>query len=287
VTADPAAIEARTIEAWFAAARQRQSAYVGPTPPRLIAGNVRTMADYMGMPPAAAEAAAPRMAFWQMFLPSVLGSDPANFTDVRARLPHSFDIVRRGVASVASHRQLVYAAFHMTAFPLLAAMLVPSVFDVHGERGYVLVAQRNMVWLRTDSGRWVQELADVISTDSRGLRQLQAGLRDGTIRRLLILVDGPHPPGPGTHLLTSIAPTLGFKTALIRKLLEMHIPILPVTHAWGANGLEIEWQQLLADDPAAGIARTAALIESLLRRHPEQWLNWAAARAALGGELTA
>jgi hypothetical protein len=280
MTVDPAAVEAGTIDAWFAAARRRQSQHAGPMPPRLIGENVRTMADYMGMTPSQAEASAPAMAFWQMFLPSVLGSDRANFTDVRTRLPRSFEVVRRGVADVAAHRQLVFAAFHMTAFPLLAAMLIPAVFEAHGERGHVLVAQRNMVWLRTDSGRWVAELADVISTDGRGLRQLQTGLRDGSIRRLLILVDGPHPPGPGTHPLTTIAPTVGFKTALLRKLFEMHIPVLPVTHAWEASGLEIAWQPILAEDPSAGIATTAGLIESLLRRHPEQWLNWAAARAA-------
>jgi hypothetical protein len=281
MTSDPAVVEARTIDAWLAAARLRQSQYIGPAPPRLVAENIRTMADYMGMTPTAAEAAAPSMAFWQMFLPAVVGGDPANFTDVRTRLPRSFGIVRDGVARVASHPQLVFAAFHMTAFPLLAAMLVPAVFDEHGERGHVLVAQRNMVWLRTDSGRWVPEVADVISTDSRGLRRLHSGLRDGSIRRLLILVDGPHRPGPGTHPLTSVAPALGFKTALLRKLLGMHIPVLPLTHAWGANGLELEWRPLLADDPGAGIATTAGLIESLLRRHPEQWLNWAAARAAM------
>ena len=219
------------------------------------------------------------MAFWQVFLPAVMGRDPGNFTDVRARLPRSFGIVRDGVARVRSHRQLVYAAFHMTAFPLLAAMLVPAVFEEHGERGYVLVAQRNMVWLQTDSGRWVQEVADVISTDAQGLRQLHYGLRDGSIRRLLILVDGPHRPGPGTHPLTSIAPAPGFKTALLRKLFGMHIPVLPVTHSWDEGGLQIEWHPLLADDAGAGVSETAGLIESLLRRHPEQWLNWAAARA--------
>lgn len=281
MTVDPAAVEARTLDGWIAAARLRQSQYTGLTPPRVIAENVRTLADYMGLTPSAAEAMAPSMAFWQMFLPAVVGGDPSNFTDVRARLPRSFGIVRDGVARAASHRQLVFAAFHMTGFPLLAAMLVPAVFDEHGERGHVLVAERNMVWLRTDSGRWVPEVADVISTDARGLRQLHSGLRDGSIRRLLILADGPHRPGPGTHPLTSLAPTLGFKTALLRKLLGMRIPVLPLTHAWGATGLELEWRPLLADDPAAAVATAAGLIESLLRRHPEQWLNWGAARAAL------
>src|SRR5262245_36569010 len=169
----------------------------------------------------------------------------------------------------------------MALFPLVASILVPSVAEAHGERGHVLVAQQNMMWLRTEAGRWVPETADVISTDARGLRQLHAGLRRGSIRRLLILVDGPHRPGPGTHPLTSISSTLGFKTGLLRKIIEMRIPILPLTHVWGDSRLELEWQPLLPDEPEAGVATIARLIESLLRRRPEQWLNWAAARAAL------
>lgn len=280
MTPDPVVVEARTVDAWFAAARLRQSQHAGSTPSRLIAENVRTMAAYMRMTPEAAETAAPSMAFSQMFLPSVIGSDPANFTDVRTRLPRSYGIVRDGVARVASHRQLVFAAFHMTAFPLLAAMLVPAVFDEHGERGHVLVAQQNLAWLQTASGRWVPEVADVISTDARGLRQLQSGLRDGSIRRLLILVDGPHPPGSGTHPLTSLAPAPVFKTALLHKLAGMGIPVLPLTHCWNADGLELEWHPHLPDDPVESVVTTAGLLESLLRRHPEQWLNWATARAA-------
>jgi len=281
VTERQADVEARTIAVWWAAARRQQSEHGGAVPPRLVAENARTMAAYIGMAPSAVEAAVRWMPLWQMFLPSVLGRDSANFTDVRARLPHSFDIVRRGVAEMAAHRQLVFAAFHMAAFPLVAAMLAAAVFDEHGERGHVLVAQRNLAFLTLESGRWVSEVANVISTDARGLRQLHAGLRDGSIRRLLILVDGPHRPGPGTHPLTSIAPTLGFKTALLRKLLSMHIPVLPLTHAWSEYRLELEWQPLLVDDPDRGVAATAALIESLLRRYPEQWLNWPAARAAV------
>lgn len=284
MTLDPAAVEARTLEGWFTAARLRQSQHNGPMPPRSMVEAVRTMAGYLGMTPSEAEAAGPEMAFWQMFLPSVMGSDRANFADVRERMPRSFSVVRDGVAAHSAPPQLIYAAFHMVGFPLLAAMLIPAVGEVHRSRGHVLVAHRNMAWLKTDSGRWVAELADVISTDPRGLRQLQTGLRDGSIRRLLILVDGPHRPGPDTHPLTSIAPTLGFKTALLRKLVEMRIPVLPVTHCWGANGFEVQWQPLLPEDPAAAFATTAELVESLFRRHPEQWANWSAARAVLAAK---
>ncbi|MES2522482.1 MAG: hypothetical protein V4617_07290 [Gemmatimonadota bacterium] len=273
--------EARTLDAWLAAARLRLSTHTGPMPPRFIAENVKTMAAYMGMTPAAADALAPAMALSQMFLPSAYSSDPENFRDIRARLPHSSMIVRDGVASVAEHPQLVYAAFHMTGFPLVAAMLVPAVFDVHGSRGHVLVAQRNAAWLTSDAGRWVSEIADVIWTDSRGLRQLHAGLHDGTIRRLLILVDGPHRPGQGTHPLMRQAPTLGFKTGLLRRLIDMGIPVLPVTHRWADDRLDIEWHPLLPSSSDDAVATTAGLIESLLQRHPEQWNNWPAARAAL------
>jgi hypothetical protein len=280
MTEDSATIEARTLDTWFTAARQRQAQF-GPAAPRSITESARTAAQYLGMTAADTEALAPALAFWQMFLPSVINNDRANFAQVHERLPRSFAAVRAGVAAHAAPPQLIYAAYHMVGFPLLAAMLIPAVGEVHRSRGHVLVAHRNMAWLQTDSGRWVAELADVISTDPRGLRQLQTGLRDGSIRRLLILVDGPHRPGPDTHPLTNISPTLGFKTALLRKLVEMRIPVLPVTHVWGEKGLEIEWQPLLPEDPAAAYATTSGLLESLLRRHPEQWVNWPAARSVL------
>lgn len=278
MTDDPTRIEAGTIAAWFAAARQKQAQF-GPTAPRSIAGSAQTLVDVMGLTAPQAEAAPEAMAFWHLFLPSVLGSDPTNFTDARARLPRSFEIVRRGVVDAADHPQLVFLAFHMAAVPLLGAMLASSVQDVLGVRGDLLIAQRNMMLLRTDAGRWFAELGDVIATDSHGLRRLQTGLRDGSIRRLMILVDGPHTPGPLTHPLTSMTPRLGFKTTLLRRLFELEIPVLPVTHFWDGQGLQIAWQPFL--DPATGIATTADRIESLLQRDPTQWLNWAAARAAL------
>jgi hypothetical protein len=283
MTDDPARIETSRIEAgtigtWFAAARQKQTQF-GPAAPRSIAGSAQTLIDVMGLTAPQAEAAPDAMAFWHLFLPSVLGSDPANFTDARERLPSSFESVRRGVTDAAAYPQLVFLAFHMAGFPLLAAMVASSVAGVHDERGHVLVARRNLMWLRTDAGRWVGEVAEVIATDSHGLRRLHTGLREGSIRRLLILVDGPHTPGPLTHPLTSMTPRLGFKTTLLRVLFELEIPVLPVTHFWDGQGLQIAWQPFL--DPVTGIATTADRIESLLRRAPTQWLNWAAARAAL------
>lgn len=280
MTDDPARIEAGTIAAWFAAAHQKQAQF-GPAAPRSIAGSAQMLVDVMGLTAPQAEAAPDAMAFWQLFLPSVLGSDPTNFTDARTRLPRTYELVHRGVADAAAHPQLVFLAFHMAGLPLLGAMVASSVAGVHEEFVHVLVGRRNLMWLRTDAGGWVESLGDVIATDSRGLRRLQTGLREGSIRRLLVLVDGPHTRGPQTHPLMSMTPWLGFKTALLRRLFELEIPVLPVTHFWDAQGLQIEWQPLL--DPATGIATTADLIESLLRRDPTQWLNWAAVRAARAG----
>lgn len=271
-----AAIEARTIAAWFEAARRRQADF-GPRPPASARADAEALVQSLGPDAGAAEAHAASLASWQLFLPSELGGDPANFVDVRARLPRSCRSVERGLAA-AAHPQLVILAFHMAALPLLAAMVAASVTQELGERGHVLIAGRNRMWLNTEAGRWVWDAAEVLTADRRGLRQLQRGLRDGSIRRLLLLVDGPHRPGAHTHPLPLLHPPLGFRTALLRWLLGQGIPVLPVLHVWEGETLRIRWQPLL--QPADGITTTADLIGSLLLRHPEQWLNWGAVRAA-------
>jgi hypothetical protein len=275
VNRSSAAVEAYTIARWFEAARERQARHAAPAASPLVTQSADVMARHIAVDPARVDDVLSSMAFWQLFLPSALASDRASFSDVRARLPRSFDVVRRQVAGIARLPQAVFAAFHMAAFPLVAAMLAAAVMDEHGEPGHVLVGRRNLAWLELDASRWVTRMGRVIGTDARGLRQLQAGLRDGSIRRLLILVDGPHPPGPGTEPLATI-PTLGFKTGLLERLLARHVPVLPLTHAWEGSRLELAWRPPIDDaDPAAGAAAIARLIEELLHRHPEQWLNWA------------
>jgi hypothetical protein len=223
------------------------------------------------------------MALWQTFLPSVLASDPANFLDVGDRLPASCDVVRQRIAEIRDEPQVVFAAFHLSAFSLLAAMIATAEGDERGRPGgHVLVARRNLGWLRLPVGRWVSSVSHVISTDLRGLRDLDAGLRDGSIRRLLILIDGPHPPGrPGTQAIGDVAPMLGFKTGLLRRLLAMRIPVLPITSVWTADRLAVEWRAPLPAAPEEGAAEIARLIAAQLREHPEQWLNWGAASRCL------
>jgi hypothetical protein len=273
---DAAGVEARAIETWFAEARRRQVQHVAPAASALVSRSADAMARHRQLASAQIEMLKPSLAFWQMFLPSALGSDPLNFTDVRARLPHSFNLVRRGVAAVAGRQQAVFAAFHMAAFPIVAAMLAAAAIDEHGEPGHVLIARRNVGWLRLDAGRWVQQLGRVIATDPRGLRQLQAGLGDGSIRRLLILVDGPHAAAtPGTHVLDGI-PTIGFKTGLLDRLMAMRIPVVPLAHAWESERLALEWHPAIdAMSDRDGRAAIARVIDDLLRRYPDQWLNWA------------
>src|SRR5262249_7801938 len=149
-------------------------------------------------------------------------------------------------------------------------------------RRHALLAPRNIAWLHTPSGRWTFDAWETISADPPGLRRLISGLKHGTITRLLILVDGPHPAGsPGTRTLTNISPTLAFKTGLLTRILAMGIPIRPLTHVWESNALELNWRPYVSDtcsrdgivSEEQAISDIASIIEGLLRRHPEQWLN--------------
>ena len=144
------------------------------------------------------------------------------------------------------------------------------------------MASRNLGWFRLEGNRWVGETAEILATDPAGLRQLVAGLRRGTIRRLLILVDGPQAPGAaGTHALSGLSPALGIRTTLLEKIHALGIALVPITHEWEEEGLVVTPQAPL-DRAAVGeagyVPAVARHIEDLLRRHPEQWLNWNAAR---------
>src|SRR5262249_54865433 len=138
-----------------------------------------------------------------------------------------------------------------------------------------VVASRNIAWTKLESGRWTGELGQIIGTDASELRRLLTGLRSGELQRLVVMVDGPHPPGrPGTRALANVSPTLGFKTGLLRWILGMGIRALPLAHYWEGTELVLEWGDPLTSD---GESQIAGVIEYLLRRHPEQWLNWTAA----------
>jgi len=276
--------EAATRETLFAAARCLQDAASAKStfPSRFLLEGARTMARHLDLPERRMHELIPAMAFWQIFLPSALARDTAYFTECPDRWPWSFQQVRASLDAMESHPQLVVAAFHMAALPLVAKLVGAAWAEIHPGPRHLLLATRNLSWLRLESGRWVLDSANIIGTDRGDLRRLIRGLRNASIQRLLILVDGPHRPGlPGTHALSSISPTLGFKTGLLSSIISMKIPVLFLAHFWEPDGLVLRWHPLSRSTgnqtAAECISTVAMLIEDLLRNHPEQWLNWTAA----------
>jgi hypothetical protein len=279
---EEAAREAATLAELFADARRRAAA--GPRP-RFLRPAALRMAAYADWPEAAIDARLDEMAFWHVRLPSALAADPTLFLDVAARLPRSYRTVRDAVAEMRPLPTVVGAAFHMAAFPLLAALVARACQEVHGWRGHVLLARRNAAWLDLPSGRWIREVTHVLTTDPADLRRLVAGLRDGEIRRLFLLSDGPQAPGQrGVRAVGGPGSALGFSDRLLSRLLELAIPVRPVSHWWGDERLEIRWHPFVPHEPpSAGVDAIVELLEGLLRRNPEQWLNWGAATLRSSG----
>lgn len=227
------------------------------------------------------EAVAP-MALWQLYLPSALGARVWDFPAMREHTAWSYERVRAGLAAMESRPQVVSTVFHMALFPLICTLVGAVWRDMHAGPLHLLVASRNMGFLRLETNRWVGETVEVLSTDPAGLRRLMAGLKQGSIRRLLILADGPQAPGPpGTRALDGVSPALGIRTTLLTKIHALGIPLVPITHEWDSDRLVVTPRPPL--DPAA-LSETETIdavvghVEGLLRRHPEQWLNWGAAR---------
>src|SRR5690606_24028791 len=190
--------EDATFDGLFEQLRQRQQAFQATSPPpsRVLLESARAMAAHMRMPePRMRQLLAP-MAIWQAFLPSALSRDTWDFDAVRERLPWSFARVRGTLQALEARPQLVAVAFHMAAFPLLTALIGAAWRELPGGPLHLLISSRNLGWLRLGNSHWVSESAVVIDTSPAGLRQLTQGLRSGTITRLLIMVDGPHAPGP-------------------------------------------------------------------------------------------
>jgi hypothetical protein len=274
----PDATEAAFLAAVFEKARQAMQAASArsPFPPRFILEGARAMGKHLGMNDERINELLPEAVFYQVFLPSALAADPSNFTAIDRRLPESFALMYNRLAELKSHPQILIASFHMPGAPVVPMLANAAVVSL-GDHGHILIAPRNTSWLGLENGKWVRESAEVIVANPAGLRRLVAGLRDGSIRRLEALVDGPHPPGaPGVRVLRGLSPTLGFRTGVLRTVLSMGIPVLPVAHFWLPDRLALEFGPLL-QEPAEGIDTVAGMIEQLLRRHPEQWLNWPAA----------
>ena len=280
--------EAETFAVLIEAARRRQQAAQqrSPAPPRFLIEGAQAMAAHMQMPQERMQACLGPMALWQLYLQSAIGGSTWDFAAVRENMPWSCERVRVALGLLEARPQLVSTVFHMAAFPLICVLIGTVWRDMHDGPLHLLVASRNMGWFRLNSNRWVHDEINVLNTDPAGLRQLMAGLKNGSIRRLLILADGPQSPGtPGARALDTISPTLGVKATLLSKIHGMGIPLVPVTHEWDAGGLLVTPRPALDPailDKAETIDAMIAHIEDLLRRHPEQWMNWNAAKIRTG-----
>jgi hypothetical protein len=276
--------EAATFAALFDAARRRQQAAREKSPliPRFLMESAQSMAGHMAMSDARMQECLGPMALWQLYLPSLFSTTLWDFAAIRRGLPWSYEQARLALEPLRDRPQLVLTVFHMAMFPLVSTLLGTVLRDLDEGPLHLLVASRNMGFLRVGHNRWINDEIEVVSTDSAGLRQLLAGLKDGSIRRLLILADGPQAPGrPGTRALDQVSPTLGIRTSLLSKIHDLGIPAVPFTHEWEHDRLVITPGPLL--DPARlseaeSIDAIVGHIEERLRRHPEQWLNWSAAR---------
>jgi hypothetical protein len=270
--------ETATFAALIETARRRQEK--SPLASRLVLESAQSMAKHMVMSEERMQACLEPMALWQLYLPSALSI--WDLDGVREHMPWSYERVRAALLETEARPQVVSTVFHMAIFPLICT-LVGSVWrDMHQGPLHLLVASRNMGWFKVGQNRWVGDAIEVVSTDPAGLRKLMGGLKDGSIRRLLILADGPHAPGrPGARALDGVSPALAIRTALFSKIHALGIPLVPITHEWDADRLVVTPRPVL--EPAAlaeseTIDAVVSHVEGLLHRHPEQWLNWSAAR---------
>jgi hypothetical protein len=276
--------EAATFAALIDTARQRQQAAheKSPLTPRFLLDSAQSMAAHMAMSQQHMRERLAPMALWQIHLQSALGAATWDFAAVREHMPWSYERVRVALAAMESRPQVVSTIFHVAAFPLICVLIGAVWRDMHDGPLHLLVASRNMAWFRLDRNRWVGDAGEVLGTDPAGLRQLMTGLKTGSISRLLILADGPQAPGtPGARALDGVSPALAIKTTLLAKIQALGIPLAPITHEWDASGLVVTPRPML--DPAT-LSQTETIdavvghLEDQLRRHPEQWMNWSAAR---------
>jgi hypothetical protein len=280
---DAAAHEAEAFRALIGGARDRLRAAQekSPAPPRFLLESARSMAAHMGLSEASMQDRLGPMALWQLYFPSVLGTTVWDFAAVREHMPLSYERVRAALAETASRPQVVTTLFHMAAFPLMCVLVGAVWRDMYEGPLHLLVAKRNIGWFRAENNRWVHDEIEVVHTDSAGLRQLMAGLKDGSIQRLLILADGPQAPGrPGTRALAGVSEDLGIRTTLLSRIHALGIPLQPITHEWDQDRLVVTPRALLDPetvDETGMIDAVVGHVEDLLRRHPEQWLNWSAA----------
>lgn len=264
-----------------ASARQRTAREKTPLPPRFLLEGARSMAAHMGMSDPQMQDRLERMALWQLYLPAALGGRAWDFAAVRQHFPSTFARLRETFAALEERPQIVGLLYHMAGYPLVTAAIGAVWRELHDGPLHYLVAGRNTGWLNMPNNRWIRENVVVLDTRPAGLRALVSGLGDGSIRRLLVMVDGPQQPGtPGTRTLAGVSMTLGFRTTLLARIHALGIPLVPVVHEWSAGRLIVTPRTPIEPavlGPEAAIDAVADTLEDLLRRRPEQWLNWNAA----------
>ncbi|HEY4086588.1 MAG TPA: hypothetical protein VGM43_11655, partial [Bryobacteraceae bacterium] len=246
-----------------------------PYPPRMMLASVRAMGRHLEYSDAEIGALLEPAILHQLFLPPVLGTSQTILAEVPRHLPHSFEQMRRHVSAQKHGGPVVVLMFHFSGMPLVGSLLHHAWLECGFVNQHLLIAPRNASWLSHEHAHWLREAAETIVADRAGLRRLMTGLRNGGISHLTLLADGPHDPASFGVTPVARVPALGFRTGMLRWLFSSGITVIPLIHYWETERLHFEWRDPLS--PENGVESVAGLIGELLRRHPEQWLNWPAA----------
>lgn len=246
-----------------------------PYPPRILLASLRTMGRHLEYSEAETAALVEPAILHQFFLPPVLGANQRILAEVPRHLPDSFERMHSHVSAQQYTRPVVVLLFHFSGLPIVGSLLNHAWLASGFVNRRLLIAPRNASWLNHEHARWLREAGETIVADRAGLRKLMTGLRNGGISHLILLADGPHDPATSGATPVAGIPSLGFRTGLLHWLLSSGITVIPLIHYWEGERLHFEWRDPLSQEN--GIESVAKLIGELLRRHPEQWLNWPAA----------
>jgi len=269
--------EQDTLAGLFAEARRNMLAASRrkPYPSRMMLAGVQTMGRHLEYSEAEIAALLEPTVLHQCFLPPVLGAHQTVLTEIPRHLPDSFEQMRSHVSAQQYGGPVVVLLFHFSGMPIVGSLLNHAWLARGLVNPHLLIAPRNASWLNHDHARWLREAAETIVADRSGLRRLMTGLLHGGISRLVLLADGPQDPAVSGAATVAGIPALGFRTGLLHWLLSSGITVIPLIHYWEGERLRLEWRDPLS--PENGIESVSKLISELLRRHPEQWLNWPAA----------
>ena len=191
--------EANTLGRFLRQARAQNAPLIHGHPPRIVRAAADAMARHLEIAPGDLRARLPDLTFWQLVMPIALPDDFACVSEVADFVPWTYAAVRAALAELEGHDRVVVVAFHTAGLPLLLAMLAAAWAELAPHRPrHMLISARNLGLLRTSRFRWTEGAGEFFSTSGKRLAHLLSSLRDGSIRRLAIMVDGPHgPPSAG------------------------------------------------------------------------------------------